>query len=98
MFVTHHTYVPDPALFTPLNDTYPGWWKSAEKDKLKAALNGTDDQSARLKAWADIQAKFYEVVPAIKVGDAYSYDIASPKLKNLGKSTVLWPHFWNVSF
>ncbi len=98
MFVTHHTYVPDPALFTPLNDSYPGWWKSAEKDKLKAALNGTDDQAARLKAWADLQAKFYEVVPAIKVGDAYSYDIASPKLKNLGKSTVLWPHFWNVSF
>jgi peptide/nickel transport system substrate-binding protein len=40
----------------------------------------------------------YEQVPAIKVGDAYSYDIASKKLKGMGDSTVLWPHFWNVQY
>ena len=33
----------------------------------------------------------------MKVGDAYSYDIASPKLKGMGDPTVFWPHFWNVS-
>ena len=34
----------------------------------------------------------------IKVGNAYSYDIASKKLKGMGEQSVMWPHFWNVSF
>jgi peptide/nickel transport system substrate-binding protein len=56
------------------------------------------DAAARAKIWAELQALVYEQVPAIKVGNAYSYDIASKKLKGMGNSTVLWPHFWNVSF
>ena len=51
----------------------------------------------REKAWSELQALVYEQVPAIKVGDAYSYDIASKKLTGMGDSTVMWPHFWNVS-
>lgn len=98
MFVTHHSFVPDPILFTPLNDTYPGWWSSPEKEALKKEFVGTADPDARKAAWDKIQALFYEQVPAIKVGDAYSYDIASPRLKGMGEHTVLWPHFWNVSF
>jgi peptide/nickel transport system substrate-binding protein len=98
MFVTHHSFVPDPILFTPLNDTYPGWWSSPEKEALKKEFIGTADPAARKAAWDKIQALFYEQVPAIKVGDAYSYDIASTKLQGMGAHTVLWPHFWNVSF
>jgi peptide/nickel transport system substrate-binding protein len=97
MFVTHHSFVPDPILFTPLNDTYPGWWTSPEKEALKKEFIGTADPVARKAAWDKIQALFYQQVPAIKVGDAYSYDIASPKVKGMGAHTVLWPHFWNVS-
>ena len=97
IFVTHHGFVPDPILITFMNDSYAGWWKTPEKTKLVAAFTGTADPAAREKAWADLQALFYEQVPAMKVGDAYSYDIASRKLKGMGDSTVLWPHFWNVS-
>lgn len=98
IFVTHHGFVPDPILVTFMNESYPGWWKTPEKAKLTAAFTGTADPDARLKIWADLQALIYEQVPAIKVGDAYSYDIASKKLKGMGDSTVLWPHFWNVSY
>ena len=63
----------------------PGWWKTPEKAKLMAAFTGTADPAAREKAWAEMQALFYEQVPAIKVGDAYSYDIASQKLKGMGE-------------
>ena len=90
--------MPDPILFTPLNDTYPGWWSSPEKEALKKEFVGTADPDARKAAWDKIQGLFYEQVPAIKVGDAYSYDIASPRLKGMGEHTVLWPHFWNASF
>ena len=41
-----------------------------------------------------IQSLIYEQVPVMKVGDAYTYDIASPKLKGLNPNG---PAFWNVS-
>ena len=46
---------------------------------------------------AELQALVYEQVPAIKVGDAYSYDLMSPKLQGVGQQ-IFWPTFWNVSF
>jgi peptide/nickel transport system substrate-binding protein len=97
MFVTHHSFVPDPILITFMNESYPGWWKTPEKAKLTSAFTATADPAQREKIWSELQALFYEQVPAIKVGNAYSYDIASKKLKGMGDSTVLWPHFWNVS-
>lgn len=97
MFVTHHGNVPDPVLITALNDSYPGWWKTAKKDAAKSAFTGTADISVRKKAWDTLHGLMYEEVPAIKVGDVYSYNIASPKLKNLSETTVIWPHFWGVS-
>ena len=86
IFVTHHGFVPDPILITFMNESYPGWWNTPEKAKLTAAFTGTADPAAREKIWAELQALFYEQVPAIKVGNAYSYDIASKKLKGMGDS------------
>jgi peptide/nickel transport system substrate-binding protein len=97
IFVTHHGFVPDPILLTPLNDSYPGWWATPEKAALKKPLIEVADVAARKKAWDGMQALFYEQVPVMKVGDGYSYDIASPKLKGLSEHTVVGPHFWNVS-
>ena len=97
MFVTHHGNIPDPILLTALNDSYPGWWITEEKTKLKAEFTGTSDLDARREAWSKLQALIYEQVPTMKVGDVYSYNIASPKLKGLGDSTLIWPHFWGVS-
>lgn len=97
IFVTHHGFQPDPILFTFLNDTYPGWWTSPEIEALKAELTNTFDLEARKATWDKIQALFYEQVPAMKVGDGYAYDIASPKVKGLGETADYRPHFWNVT-
>ena len=97
IFVTHHGNIPDPILLTALSDSYPGWWVTDEKTDLKAEFTGTSDLELRRAAWSKLQALFYEQVPAIKVGDIYSYNIASPSLKGLGDTTVIWPHFWGVS-
>ena len=97
MFVTHHGNIPDPILLTALNDSYPGWWVTDEKTELKATFTGTSDLEARRAAWSQLQSLIYEQVPTMKVGDVYSYNIASPRLKGLGESTLIWPHFWNVS-
>ncbi len=94
IFVTHHTFSPDPILFTFLNATYPGWWNSPEIQALRTELTNSSDQAARKATWDKIQALIYQQVPVMKVGDAYTYDIASPKLKGLNANG---PAFWNVS-
>jgi len=97
IFVTHHGGPPDPILITFLNSGYPGWWNSPEIEQLKMDFTGTADLAERKAVWEKIQVLFYEQVPAIKVGDAYSYDLMSPKLQGIGPQ-IFWPTFWNASF
>ncbi len=94
IFVTHHGFSPDPVLFTFMNASYPGWWDSAEIKALRAELVNSSDPAARKATWDKIQTLLYEQVPVMKVGDAYTYDIASPKLQGLNPNG---PVFWNVS-
>lgn len=97
MFMTHHGTIPDPILLTALNDSYPGWWATPEKEALKAAFTGTADPEVRRQKWSELQALMFEQVPIIKVGDMYSFDLASPNLKGMGDTTLIWPYFWGVS-
>ncbi len=98
IFVTHHGFSQDPMLLTFLNASYPGWWNSPEIQKLRTELTSTFDPDKRKATWDKIQALFYEQVPAMKVGDGYAYDIASPKVVGLDKEADYRPHFWNLSF
>ncbi len=97
MFVTHHGNIPDPILLTAMNDSYPGWWATPEKTALNAVFTGSADPAVRQDAWSKLQALVYEQVPTVKVGDVYSYDIASPDLKGMWDHSLIWPHFWGVS-
>ena len=97
LFFTHHGFVPDPILISVMNESYPGWWSTAEKAELQAKFTATSDPAERQAIWADIQATIYDQVPTMKTGDVYTYNIASPKLNGLESSTLIWPHFWNVS-
>ena len=97
LFFTHHGFVPDPILISALNDNYPGWWTTAEKAALKGDFTGTADPQARKATWNQLQAAMYEQVPAMKTGDIYTYNIASPKLSGMGEKSLIWPHFWGVS-
>lgn len=96
MFFTHHGAIPDPILMTPLNDDYPGWWQTAEKKKLTSAFVSSTDLDERRRIWDELQQLMYEQVPAMKTGDFYSYNIASPKLEGVESTTLIWPHFWGV--
>ncbi len=97
LFFTHHGFVPDPVLISVMNDNYPGWWATAEKQALKAAFTETNDPGSRKAVWADIQTLIYEQVPTMKTGDVYTYNIASPELSGIKGTTLIWPHFWGVS-
>ncbi|MGI9334322.1 MAG: ABC transporter substrate-binding protein [Gammaproteobacteria bacterium] len=98
MFETTHGVVPDPILYTFMNDNYPGWWVSPEKEALEAELTGTVDANQRKQVWSKIQALMYEQVPVVKPGDVYIFDVASPRLAGLPDTVELnWPRFWGVS-
>jgi peptide/nickel transport system substrate-binding protein len=98
MFETTHGAMPDPVLYTFMNDNYPGWWVSPEKEELEAKFTGTTDQEERKKIWDQIQALMYEQVPVIKPGDVFLFDIASPQVHGLAKGQdMFWPVFWNAS-
>ena len=97
MFFTHHGFVPDPILISVMNDNYPGWWTTAEKQELASAFTATNDPADRKATWAGIQSLIYTQVPTMKTGDVYTYNIASPKLAGIESTTLIWPHFWGVS-
>lgn len=97
LFFTHHGPVPDPILLSQLNENYPGWWQTPQIKELTAMFVGTTDDNARKQAWDKIQGLMYEQVPAMKTGDFYSFQIASPNLKGLPEKTLIWPTFWNLS-
>jgi peptide/nickel transport system substrate-binding protein len=97
MFETTHSAMPDPILYTFMNDNYPGWWVSPEKKALEAKFTGSTDPEERKQIWADIQKLIYEQVPIIKVGDVFNFDIASPKIEGLPEQlTMFWPVFWSL--
>lgn len=96
LFFTHHGFVPDPILLSVMNDDYPGWWATPEKEALKAKFTESSDPAERQALWGELQALIYEQVPTMKTGDVYTYNIASPKLTGLDTSTLIWPAFWNV--
>jgi peptide/nickel transport system substrate-binding protein len=97
MFITTHGAMPDPVLYTFMNDNYPGWWVSPEKEALEAEFTATADTEERMRIWSEIQALMHEQVPVLKPGDAYLFDIASPELDGLGdRMDLFWPVFWNV--
>ncbi len=97
LFFTHHGFVPDPILISVMNDNYPGWWVTQEKQDLKTAFTATNDPTDRKATWDAIQSLIYTQVPTMKTGDVYTYNIASPKLSGVEASTLIWPHFWGVS-
>ncbi len=80
-----------------LNDSYPGWWTTDEKQALLAEFIGTSDLAARQATWEKLQALIYEQHPAVKVGNLYSYDIAAPALNTDWDAAPAFRYFWNAS-
>ena len=97
LFFTHHGFVPDPILISVMNDNYPGWWATEEKQRLKSEFTATNDPASRKATWAMLQSLVYTQVPTMKTGDVYTYNIASPALSGIEATTLIWPHFWGVS-
>ena len=98
IFFTHHSFVPDPVLFTFMSPAYPGWWTTEKREALANQFTKVLDQKQRLEIWNKIQTLVYEEVPIMKTGDIFSYDIMAPKVEGFGKTQLPWPRIWGISF
>lgn len=88
------SFRPDPVLRN-LTCSATGWWCTPEKDELLAQLQTESDFEKRVEIWAQVQERFYEEVPRLKIGDARRILVRSPKLHGVGP-TELQPDFSNA--
>ena len=72
------------------------WAPDLELNRADAALNSSLKVEDRTKAFADFQRRFFEYVPAIKVGDLGRYQATRANV--VGYATGRIPRMWDVAF
>ena len=95
VFSTGHPVSFDPALFTPLQCDWPGWWCHEEKERLMVELGRETDIKKRRAIVERVQAIFYEDVGRIKFGDAFTFHVARKEMRGDFR-TLPYLHFWNA--
>lgn len=88
------SFRPDPVMRN-LTCSATGWWCNEEKDELLARFQSESEFEIRYDLWEQVQQRFYEQVPRIKVGDSRRILVRSPKLHGVGP-TELQPEFSNA--
>ena len=94
MFVTSHSFVPDPSLITVFSSVYPGWWDTPEKNALFAQFNAEVDPGKRIQLWAKLQAMMYQEAPIVRPGGFSSVSLTRKGLP--GYHPTAWIVPWGV--
>jgi peptide/nickel transport system substrate-binding protein len=94
-FFTFHNFVPDPALITFMNPSFPGWWNTPAKQEALAAFTGTLDDAARVTAWHRLQQVMLEEAATITVGSYYGLMAHNRRVRGL--QPFLQTPYFNVS-
>ncbi len=72
------------------------WMADAELQRANNVLNTALKLEDRQKAFADFQKRFFEFVPAIKVGDLGRYQATRANVQNYAPGRI--PRMWDVWF
>jgi peptide/nickel transport system substrate-binding protein len=94
VFVTGHGFVPDPSLLTFMSPTYPGGWKSEDKDRLFEKYCAVADPNKRAEVWSDIQRVVWDELPVVRLGDGFGLGCVSSRLKNVEGRLQIF--LWNA--
>lgn len=86
------SFRPDPVMRN-MTCSATGWWCDEEKDALLADLQSESDYETRFEIWEEIQRRFYEDVPRLKIGDNRRILVRSPQLHGISETTQLQPDF-----
>jgi peptide/nickel transport system substrate-binding protein len=93
-FSTAFVFVPEPSTSAQVLCDWPGWWCSAEKDALIAAMGKELDVKKRYALWERVQTAFYADAARIKIGDYFRLDARRKDVQ--GYEPGPYMHFWNV--
>lgn len=94
MYTAWASFRPDPVMRN-LTASATGWWEDDEKDRLLADLQAQSDYDKRFAIWEQVQQKFYDNVPRLKIGNTNRLLVRSVDLHSIGP-TELQPEFSNA--
>jgi peptide/nickel transport system substrate-binding protein len=88
------SFRPDPVMRN-LTCSATGWWCDEEKDQLLADLQTESDYEERFAIWEQVQQRFYEDVPRLKIGNTMRVIVRASTLHEIGP-TEMQPEFSNA--
>jgi peptide/nickel transport system substrate-binding protein len=94
MYTAWASFRPDPVMRN-LTASAAGWWEDDEKDQLLADLQSEADYDTRFAIWEQVQARFYEDVPRLKIGNSLRILVRAANLQGIGP-TEMQPEFSNA--
>lgn len=94
VFFTHGPILPEPTLYSFFNSGAPGWWATAERNRIVNMFTSEADPQRRAAIWGDVQRLLYEEAPIVKLGN---FNALAARARGLnGVQPAPWPFFWNV--
>jgi peptide/nickel transport system substrate-binding protein len=94
MYCAWASFRPDPVMRN-LSASATGWWGDEEKDRLLSELQAEADYDKRFALWEQVQRRFYEDVPRLKIGNSRRVLARSIRLHGIGP-TEMQPDFSNA--
>ncbi len=88
------SFRPDPSMRN-LSCNATGWWCEEEKDQMLADMLTESDIEVRFELWEQVQQRFYEDVPRLKIGNTLRVNFHASALRDIGP-TEMQPDFSNA--
>lgn len=88
------SFRPDPSMRN-LSCSATGWWCEEEKDQMLADMLTESDIEVRFELWEQVQQRFYEDVPRLKIGNTMRVNFHASNLQDIGP-TEMQPDFSNA--
>lgn len=88
------SFRPDPAMRN-LTCSASGSWCTPDKDQLLARLQQESDYETRFEVWEQVQERFYDEVPRLKIGNSKRLLAHAQGVMDIGP-TALQPDFSNT--
>lgn len=87
LYLASASFRPDPIMRNLTRDA-TGWWDDPAKEALLDELRGSIDPDQRHQIWREVQHRFHEEVPRIKIGDLRRVVVHRSELHGLGPTTL----------
>lgn len=94
VFVTGFPTFYHPATDIYLDENWPGWWESEERDQLLSEFVSEVDLARQQELWSEIQQVFWDEVPIYLLGDYFN--LSGQRTNVRGYANLPDKFFWNV--